>query len=85
MHTALEQRQSEYNRMIREFFAKASEFRTSLSNMEDKYSSMADYRLDIDKIANCMDEIMNNFIKEADAFLQKEEETASVEEPDTEE
>lgn len=92
MHTSIEQRQSEYNRMIREFFATASEFRTNLSNIEDKYSSMVDYRLNTDKIANRMDEIMNNFIEEADAYLKKEKAPSSgtkepnpkAEEPDPE-
>jgi chromosome segregation ATPase len=77
MHTSIEQRQSEYNRMIREFFATASEFRTNLSNIEDKYSSMVDYRLNTDKIANRMDEIMNNFIEEADTYLKKEKAPSS--------
>ncbi len=79
MRTAIEQRQLEYNRMIRDFFTKASEFRVSLSSIEDKYSSMADYSMNVDKISNNMNEIMNNFIEETNAYFKKKEEEADSE------
>jgi chromosome segregation ATPase len=77
MRTAIEQRQLEYNQMIRDFFTKASEFRVSLSSIEDKYSNMADYSMNIDRISNNMNEIMNNFIEETDAYFKKKEDKAS--------
>jgi chromosome segregation ATPase len=81
MRAAIEQRQTEYNQMIRDFNAKASDFRVGLSNMEDKYNDMADYSMNIDKLSNRMNEIMNNFIDTSNACLKKKEgETISDEE-----
>ena len=80
MRNAIEERQTEYNQMIRDFFTKASEFRISLSGLEDKYSSMADYSINIDKISGNMNEIMNKFIQESDTYLKKKEEQVHVEE-----
>ncbi|HHV12053.1 MAG TPA: hypothetical protein GXX75_17405 [Clostridiales bacterium] len=73
MRAAIEQRQSEYNQMIREFLAKASDFRVSLSNMEDKYNGMVDYSMSIDKLSTRMNEIMNRFLEESGAHLKKKE------------
>ncbi len=81
MRAAIEQRQAEYNQMVRDFYAKASDFRVSLSSMEDKYNDMADYSMNIDKLSNRMNEIMNNFIDESNSCLKKREsETTSDEE-----
>ena len=85
MRTAFEQRQTEYNQMMREFFTKVSDFRVSLSNIEDKYGDAADYSLNIDKISNNMDEIMGNFIKESNAYLKKFEDEANIYEEYSEE
>lgn len=73
MRASIEQRQAEYNQMVREFFTKASDFRVSLSSMEDKYSDMADYSMNIDKLSSRMNEIMNQFIEESGACLKSGE------------
>ena len=73
MRTAIEQQQADYNKIIREFFQKASEYRINLSNMGDEYSNMADYSINIDKISNRMNEIMNHFIEESSTNLKKGE------------
>jgi hypothetical protein len=65
MRAAIEQRQTEYNEMIREFITKASDYRVSLLSMEDKYNNMADYSLNIDQLSNRMNTIMNDFIDES--------------------
>lgn len=70
---AIEQHQLEYNQMIREFFTKAYEYRVSLSNIEDDYSNMTDFSLNIDKIANRMNEIMNKFVQESNSYLKNAE------------
>ncbi len=74
MRTAFEERQQEYNQMMRDFFTKTSEFRTSLSNMDVDYSNMEEYNMNIDKISDRMKEIMDNFIEESGAKLRKKEE-----------
>ena len=56
----IEQCQLLYNQMIRDFFSKANEFRTALSNMENNYSNMVDYNINTDKLSNRMNEIINN-------------------------
>jgi chromosome segregation protein len=71
MRAAIEQRQTEYNQMIREFITKASDYRVSLSSMEDKYNNMTDYSLNIDQLSNRMNAIMNDFIDETNACLKQ--------------
>ncbi len=73
MRAAIEQRQTEYNQMIREFLTKASNFRLSLSGMEDKYSDIADYSISIDELSTRMNGIMDRFLEESDAYLKKKE------------
>ncbi len=80
MRAAIEQRQAEYNQMIREFNTKSAEFRVSLSNMEDKYNDMTDYSMNIDKLSNRMNEIMNKFIDESNTCLKRREGDTLVEE-----
>ncbi|MDF2540335.1 MAG: hypothetical protein K0S47_53 [Herbinix sp.] len=80
MRGAFEQRQNEYNQMIRDFFTKASEFRANLSNIDVEYSNMTDYSLNIDKISNRMNDIMDNFIEESSAYLKKKEDAFKPEE-----
>ena len=74
MHSAIEQCQTEYNHMLRELFAKLSEFRLSLSNIDDEYNNTAEYSINVDRISNRMSEIIENFMKESSASLKKNEE-----------
>jgi chromosome segregation ATPase len=70
MRAAIEQRQLEYNQIIREFFAKASEYRISLSTLDSDYNNMADFNMNIDKLSNRMNEIMDHFVEESNTYLK---------------
>lgn len=75
----IEQCQLLYNQMIRDFFSKANEFRTALSNMENNYSNMVDYNINTDKLSNRMNEIINNFLNDTNnSIAEKDKELASI-------
>ncbi|MDF2868966.1 MAG: hypothetical protein K0R05_541 [Anaerocolumna sp.] len=73
MNEVMEQRQTEYNKMVREFFKNATEFHANLSNTEDIYSKMTEYNFNLDKLSNSMNEIMNNFVEGSGAYMKAAE------------
>lgn len=73
LNEVMEQRQTEYNKMIREFFKSATEFHGNLTNSEDMYSKMTDYSFNLDKLSNNMNEIMNNYAEMSGAYLKETE------------
>lgn len=73
MNELMEQRQTEYNKMVREFFKNATEFHANLSDNEDIYSKMTEYNFNLDKLSNSMNEIMNQFVEGSGAYLKEAE------------
>ncbi len=65
MRMAIEQSQLEYTQMIREFFAKASEFCVNMSNIDNKYSDIVNYSLSLDELSKRLNEIMDSFLEES--------------------
>jgi len=74
----IEQCQLLYNQMIRDFFSKANQFRTALSNIENNYSNFVDYNINTEKLTNRMNEIINRFMDDTNHSLSaKDQELAS--------
>ncbi len=70
LRSVIEQRQQEYNHMIREFFSNASDFRTKLSNMEVEVNKLDAFNLNIDHISTLIKESMDKFMDECEASLR---------------
>lgn len=72
MRSALEQRQTEYNNVIRNFITQSSDFRTSLTSMNDEYGNMVDFGFSMDEISTRMNHIMEDFINKTGSSSQSE-------------
>ncbi|MGF7142328.1 chromosome segregation ATPase [Anaerotaenia torta] len=66
MRSAMEQRQAEYNQMLHEFVSKSSEYFINPSALDCFYNDMNDFTLNTEQLSSRMDEIMKQFIEEAD-------------------